>query len=85
MAPKGKSKDMPDLEEAIEEEDDGDVVEAAEVEEDELDLTKDKYIKQPRAKKATTKKAAKAVVDDEDEDDVKAKPKAKGRGRPKKN
>jgi len=84
MAPKGKSKDVPDLEEAIEEEDDGDLVEAVEVDEDELDLTKDKYIKQPKAKKPT-KKATKVVIDDEDEDDVKAKPKGKGRGRPKKN
>ncbi|KAK1754610.1 replication factor RFC1 C terminal domain-containing protein [Echria macrotheca] len=89
IAPKGKSKDMPDLEEAIEEEDDADLVEAVEADDDdELDLAKDKYIKQPKAKgKKATKKTTKA--DDDDEEDTgkakaKAKPAAKGRGRPKK-
>jgi replication factor C subunit 1 len=85
---KAKAKDMPDLEEAIEEEDDGEAVEVPE-EDDELDLKGDKYIKQPK-KKAAAKKA-KAAVDDEDEGDGKASkakgkaPAAKGRGRPKKN
>ncbi|KAK0705381.1 replication factor RFC1 C terminal domain-containing protein [Lasiosphaeris hirsuta] len=96
IAPKSKSKEMPDLEEAIEEEDDGlETPESAEVD-DELDLKTDKYIKQPKAKpaKKATKKAAKADVDD-DEDDSGKVPKAKGkvaakattgkpRGRPKK-
>ncbi|KAK3315346.1 replication factor RFC1 C terminal domain-containing protein [Apodospora peruviana] len=85
LAPKKMSKDMPDLEEAIEEEDDG-AVEAVEVDDDDedLDLKTDKYIKQPKAKKAAAgKKKAKAVVDDDDEDvkPVKAKAPAK-RGRP---
>jgi len=90
VAPKGKSKEMPDLEEAIEEDDDAEVVEAPEEEEDELDLKTDKYIKQPKAKsrKAAGKKAA-VVEDDDEEESGKAKAKgkgtaAKGRGRPKK-
>ncbi|GAB1312932.1 DNA replication factor C complex subunit Rfc1 [Madurella fahalii] len=91
MAPKKLGKEMPDLEEAIEEDDEGDVAEAADVDEDdELDLKADKYIKQPKktANKAT-KKATKANEEDEEEDGGKA-PKAKGkgatrgRGRPKK-
>jgi len=89
FAPKAKTKEMPDLEEAIEEEDDGLEVADAPEEEDELDLKTDKYIKQPKAK---GKKAAakKTKADDDEEDDGKA-PKAKGkstaargRGRPKK-
>jgi len=88
IAPKGKSKEMPDLEEAIEEEDDAELIDAVEADDDELDLAKDKYIKQPKAKgQKATKKTAK--VDDEEEEDTgkakaKAKPVAKGRGRPKK-
>ncbi|TDZ74548.1 Replication factor C subunit 1 [Colletotrichum trifolii] len=80
MVPKKASKEAPDLEEAIEEEDDADVVEPAEADEDEeLDLKGDKYIKQPKAK---TKKAAakKTKTEDDAEDDADAKPK---RGRPK--
>ena len=87
LAPKSKAKEMPDLEEAIEEEDD--LVEAPDVDEDdETDLKKDKYIKQPKAKaagkKAAPAKKAKAKVadDDEDDEDVKPKAKPKPRGRP---
>lgn len=61
-APKVQAKEAPDLEEAIEEEDEADVVEAPEADDEELDLKKDKYIKQPKAKKPakkTTKAAAK--------------------------
>ncbi|KAM7208491.1 Replication factor RFC1 C terminal domain containing protein [Naviculisporaceae sp. PSN 640] len=88
--PKSKSKEMPDLEEAIEEEDD--LVEAPDVEDDdeeELDLKKDKYIKQAKPKKAPApaKKAKAAAAKDKDDDDddedvkpkAKAKPKARGR------
>ncbi|KAK4454938.1 replication factor RFC1 C terminal domain-containing protein [Podospora aff. communis PSN243] len=84
---KAKTKDIPDLEEAIEEEDDGEAVEVPE-EDDELDLKADKYIKQPK-KKAAPKKG-KAVGDDEEEGDGKASkakgkaPAARGPGRPKK-
>ncbi|KAH6622791.1 replication factor RFC1 C terminal domain-containing protein [Chaetomium tenue] len=93
VAAKKADKDVPDLEEALEEEDENDVAEPAEVdEEEELDLKKDKYIKQPKAKggKKTAKKPAKAADDDEDDggsskpSKAKAKPAAKGRGRPKK-
>lgn len=71
VAPKKSAKDMPDLEEAIEEEDDGELVEAPAEDDDEIDFKKDKYIKQPKAKKATKKSKAKA--DDEDEEKPKAK------------
>lgn len=80
-------KEMPDLEEAIEEEDDAlvdDTPEAAE--DDELDIKGDKYIKQPK-KKAAPKKAAakpkakaKAADDDDEEED---EPPAKGKGKAK--
>ena len=58
MAPAKATKQAPDLEEAFEEE--VDEVEVAEVkdDDDEVDLKKDKYIKQPKAKKASAKKAA---------------------------
>ncbi|KAK3955503.1 replication factor RFC1 C terminal domain-containing protein [Pseudoneurospora amorphoporcata] len=94
LAPKMVTKEVPDLEEAIEEDDEGDVAadDAAQVDEDDdVDITKDKYIKQPKAKKApaakkkaASKKKAKDDEDDEDDDgDVVAKqPAAKGRGRP---
>ncbi|KAL2149661.1 hypothetical protein VTH82DRAFT_8313 [Thermothelomyces myriococcoides] len=87
-------KEMPDLEEAIEEEDENDVAEVADVDEDEeLDLKKDKYIKQPKPKaaKKTAKKTAKAGGDDDEEEGdedkapkTKGKGATRGRGRPKK-
>ena len=46
----------PDLEEAFEEEDDGEEVVEVKAEEDETDLKKDKYIKQPKIKKAAAGK-----------------------------
>lgn len=63
------AKEVPDLEEAIEETDDEEVIsEVKEDEEDDGDFSKDKYIKQPKAKKAAaSKKAAskkKAAKDD---------------------
>lgn len=80
---KKSSRDAPDLEEAIEEEDDADVVaEPVDEEDEELDLKKDKYIKQPKAKAkraAPKKKAAAKDDDDDDEDDV--APKARGKGK----
>ncbi|KAJ2893674.1 Replication factor C subunit 1 [Zalerion maritima] len=76
VAPKKQAKEVPDLEEAIEEEDDG----ADEVDpnaaDDEDDLKKDKYIKQPKKKAAPKKKTARKADDDEGDE----KPK-KGRGR----
>ncbi|GAW13235.1 hypothetical protein ANO14919_026150 [Xylariales sp. No.14919] len=73
------TKDKPDLEEAMDDEDDAEAPEAAEVVDDEdEDITKDKYIKKPKAKPAKRgpKKAPKAEVDEDEDDD---KPKARGR------
>ena len=98
VAPAKTTKEVPDLEEAMEEEDDEVAVEPKEEDDDEADLKKDKYIKQPKAKKQTAERKAapkkasktKAKNDDEDEDDeddgseegVKPKKAAKPRGRP---
>ncbi|KAI1456145.1 replication factor RFC1 C terminal domain-containing protein [Annulohypoxylon moriforme] len=64
-APKA-ARDKPDLEEAMDDDDDGvEVVEAAEaVDDDDVDIEKDKYIKKPKAKKGG-KKSAKANDDEE--------------------
>jgi len=73
------TKDKPDLEEALDEEEDADLPEAAEVEEDDdEDITKDKYIKKPKAKgaKRGTKKTTTAQTGDDEDGD---KPKGKGR------
>jgi replication factor C subunit 1 len=79
-APKAAPKEVPDLEEAIEE-DDNEALEAPEVDEDEeIDLKKDKYIKQPKAKKPT-KKPAKKKADDDDDDDEADKPKKAAKGK----
>ena len=92
VAPAKATKAAPDLEEAFEEEDDGDIVAEVKDGEDDIDLKKDKYIKQPKAKKvaakkgAPRKKAAKSADDEDDDSDedvnpkkgkAKAKPKAK--------
>ncbi|KAF4997314.1 hypothetical protein FDECE_12102 [Fusarium decemcellulare] len=83
IAPKAQPKEVPDLEEAVED-DDADAVEAPEVDEedDEIDFKKDKYIKQPKAKKATKKasKAAAAADDDEDDKPKRGRAKAKATG-----
>ncbi|ETS79084.1 hypothetical protein PFICI_08937 [Pestalotiopsis fici W106-1] len=79
-APKKAAKEVPDLEEAIEEEDEGDALEVADaVEDDEDDIKGDKYIKQPKAKAKKPAKKAKATDGDEDADEE--KPKAKGRAK----
>lgn len=67
VAPKSRAKEAPDLEEAIEEEDDGQAAEVVEVDEDEIDFKKDKLIMQPKAKKAAKKAKG---------EDGEAKPKA---------
>ncbi|RGP80360.1 replication factor c subunit 1 [Fusarium longipes] len=82
-APKAQPKEVPDLEEAVED-DDAEVVEAPEVDEedDEIDFKKDKYIKKPKAKKATkkTSKAAAADADaDEEEKPKRGRAKAKAK------
>ncbi|KAI0124501.1 DNA replication factor C, large subunit [Hypoxylon sp. NC0597] len=91
IAPTRASKEKPDLEEAIDEDDDIEAVEAVEVvdEDDDVDIEKDKYIKKPKAKGAKKggKKTAKAKDEDEDEDvkPVKArKGKAGAKGKAKK-
>lgn len=77
VAPAKATKEMPDLEEAIEESDNGEaLVETPDDnEDDDMDLSKDKYIKKPKAKKAAGKKPAakkskKADDADGNEDDI---------------
>ncbi len=96
VAPAKQSKEVPDLEEAMEEDDDEAIVEPKEEDDDdEVDLKKDKYIKQPKfkkpgvagGKKAASKKASKKKAKDDDDDeeseeDAKPKKAAKPRGRP---
>ncbi|KAF2400268.1 DNA replication factor C, large subunit [Trichodelitschia bisporula] len=81
FAPKSAAKDKPDLEEALEESDEGEVVEEAkDPADEEIDLSKDKLIKAPKKKaapKAAAKKRARADDDDVESEDVKQK-----RGRP---
>ena len=92
-----RGKDKPDLEEAIEESDEEEVLVdiAAEDEDEELDLKKDKYVRVPKKKKAAGGAAAgkggkkgKAKGDDEEDVDEseepapkKAKAKAKAKGK----
>ncbi|KAF2745952.1 DNA replication factor C, large subunit [Sporormia fimetaria CBS 119925] len=90
LAPKKAAKEKPDLEEAIEESDEGEVVEEIKEEDEDVDLSKDKYVKQPK-KKAAAKKAQpqksrgkKKAVDEDDEDEESeedTKPKRKGKGK----
>lgn len=60
VAPAKATKEMPDLEEALEESDNGEaLVETPDDnEEEDMDLSKDKYIKKPKVKKAAGKKPA---------------------------
>ncbi|KAF1829986.1 DNA replication factor C, large subunit [Decorospora gaudefroyi] len=86
VAPKKQAKEKPDLEEAIDESDESEVVEEVKEEDPDEDLSKDKYVKRPK-KKAAPKKAAAAKKgkkqaeesDDEEQEDV--KPKGKGKGK----
>lgn len=100
LAPMKKVKDVPDLEEAIDESDDADEVVAADDEEEELDLKKDKYVTAPKKRAAPKKGGAKkrkskgkkeeeeeeeeAVDSEEDVKPQKGKGKGAARGRPKK-
>ena len=97
VAPKrGAAKEKPDLEEALEESADEAVDEAdAAGEEEDGDLSKDKYVKQPKkrkaaataggARKASGSKKRKAGKDEDDDEEVQEKPKkGKGKGRAKK-
>jgi replication factor C subunit 1 len=76
VAPKAAKKAQPDLEEAVDESDGEDILpegETKEDEEDDFDIKKDKYIKEPKKKaapKATAakgKKRAKKEAEDDDE------------------
>ncbi|KAI1065008.1 hypothetical protein LB507_000066 [Fusarium sp. FIESC RH6] len=81
-APKAQPKEVPDLEEAVEDDDAAEVVEAPEADEDddEIDFKKDKYIKKPKAKKATKKTSKAAAADEEDEEDKPKRGRAKATG-----
>ena len=87
VGPAKKSKDKPDLEEAIEDSEDEALVDPVVDEDDEeLDLKKDKYVQAPKKRKAPAKKAKKGAEADEDSEEekpVKAKGK-KGKGKGKK-
>ncbi|KAL5118236.1 DNA replication factor C complex subunit Rfc1 [Pleosporales sp. CAS-2024a] len=89
VAPKKQAKEKPDLEEAIDESDEGEVIEEIkdEDEDEEVDLSKDKYVKQPKKKAAAKKGAAapkkakkKAKDESDEEEEIKPKGKAKGKG-----
>jgi replication factor C subunit 1 len=75
VGPTKKGKDKPDLEEAIEESDEEELLAEAEAVsdgEEELDLKKDKYVQQPKKRKApaaSKKSSKKAKVEDEDKAD----------------
>ena len=94
VAPKKKSKERPDLEEAIDESDSGvsSGGDEAVLDDDEpLDLKKDKYVAAPKKKKAAKKTSAKGkgkVKNEDDDDDesveeVKPQKNAKGKGKAK--
>lgn len=79
-APKKAAKEVPDLEDAIDADDDeAEVVEPVGDDDNEIDLKKDKYIKQPKAKakRASKKKAA----DEDNEEDEATGQATKGRGK----
>ncbi|KAJ5223825.1 Replication factor C subunit 1 [Penicillium chermesinum] len=86
-APKKGAKEKPDIEDAIDESDEGEVVEEAKDDEDEeLDLKKDKYVSQPKKKPAAKGKAAKKgkkAVEDDFIDDSEEKPKKGRKGKAK--
>lgn len=91
IAPKKAVKEKPDLEEAFEESDEGEVVDEAPDKDEETDLSKDKYIKAPKKKKESakagaakgTKRGKKAVDDEEDEIEEDEPPAKKGKGKAK--
>ena len=86
FAPKNSVKEKPDLEEAIEESDEGEPLADESKEEEDNDLSKDKYIKAPKKKAASKGKKRAADGDDDDQSSTK-KAKAsssKGKGRAKK-
>ncbi|KAF2115605.1 replication factor RFC1 C terminal domain-containing protein [Lophiotrema nucula] len=85
VAPKKQTKEKPDLEEAIDESDEGEVVDEVKDEDEDGDLSKDKYVKQPKkkaaAKKAAPKKGKKRPAEDDDDEESEVEVKAKGKGK----
>lgn len=81
LAPAKKSKEKPDLEEAIEESEDEELIaeDAGDDSEAELDLKKDKYVRAPK-KKAAAQKGSKAKKADEDSGDDSKKGKSRKAG-----
>lgn len=80
-APKKTNKEMPDIEDALDAGDDeAEVAEPADEEDEEIDLKKDKYIKQPKAK---AKRGAKKAADGDDDSagGVANAPKGRGKGK----
>ncbi|KAJ4356367.1 DNA replication factor C complex subunit Rfc1 [Didymosphaeria variabile] len=88
VAPKKASKEKPDLEEAIEESDEEEVVNEIKEEDEDVDISKDKYVKQPK-KKAAKKTAAtksrgkKRAAEDDDDGESEEGVKPQGRGKAK--
>ncbi|KAF2143270.1 uncharacterized protein K452DRAFT_225503 [Aplosporella prunicola CBS 121167] len=81
LQPKKIAKEKPDLEEAIDESDEGEVLEDPDKpgeDEEDLDVSKDKYVKQPKKKRAAPAKKGKNAAGEEDEE---KKPKGKGRAK----
>lgn len=75
VVPAKIAKEMPDLEEAIEESDSGEaLIETPDNDEDDdMDISKDKYIKKPKAKSGGKKAAGKKSNEAESQDEVKPK------------
>ncbi|GAM87772.1 hypothetical protein ANO11243_058000 [Dothideomycetidae sp. 11243] len=69
LAPKKLNKEKPDLEEAIDESDEGEVVDIKDESEEDMDLSKDKYVKQPKKKRAAPAAKGKAAKKVKTEDD----------------
>lgn len=85
MATARATKEKPDLEEAIDESDDGEDPAVERVApDDDGDISKDKFIKQPKKKAAPKSKAASKKTpkeESEGESDAAVKPKKGGRGK----
>lgn len=85
VAPRAAKKERPDIEEALDESDEGEaILSEAEVkeDEDELDLKKDKFVKVPKKKapaKPRAKRTKKVADDDDDDEEEDVKPKKRGR------
>lgn len=83
VVPKKDPKEKPDIEDAIEESDEGEVVDEIKDEDEELDLKKDKYVSQPKKKAAPKGKKGKKAAGDDFIDDSDAKPKKGRKGKAK--